>query len=112
MNKNDIFEEGFFNEYNTDFEEYFENHRFNKILQIPKYKDFNKKICRIKEGHPNVIAFLEDNELTDLDKEDKEAILKIIELHDELIKIEIKEAFKLGFKEAYIYFESMDMLSI
>jgi len=26
--------------------------------------------------------------------------------------IELKESFKLGFKEAYIYFESMDMLKI
>ena len=26
--------------------------------------------------------------------------------------IELKESFKLGFKEAYIYFKSMDMLKI
>ena len=36
----------------------------------------------------------------------------IKKLQEELDGIEIKEAFKLGFKEALIYLESMDMLNI
>ena len=39
-------------------------------------------------------------------------ILKIIDLEDDLVILEIKESFKLGFKEAYIYFEEMGMLNI
>lgn len=40
------------------------------------------------------------------------AILEIFELLGELDVIELKESFKLGFKEAYIYFNSMNMLKI
>ena len=42
-----------------------------------------------------------------------ELISRITGLNEEEInKIELKESFKLGFKEAYIYFKSMDMIKI
>lgn len=106
------FEEGFFDSYTDDFSDYFERHRILKLLEKPEYRTINKKICEIKEKHPNVIKFLEDKNILTLTDEDMKAILKIIELQFEIDSIEQKECFKLGFKEAYIYFESMDMLNI
>ena len=58
----------------------------------------------------NVMAFLEDKENVDLSYEDQNAINEILKLQRELNDIEIKESFKLGFKEALIFLESMDML--
>ena len=48
----------------------------------------------------------------DFAEEELKVVSKILELQLEMDFIELKESFKLGFKEAYIYFESMDMLKI
>lgn len=44
--------------------------------------------------------------------DEKDAILRILEIDEEIEKIEMKEFFKLGFKEAYIFFEEQEMLNI
>ena len=44
--------------------------------------------------------------------EEKKAVLKIIDIQEKIKIIELKEAFKLGGKEAYILAEEMDMISI
>ena len=49
---------------------------------------------------------------TKLNDEEENAIIEILKFQEEINLIELKEAFKLGFKEAYIYFESMDMLKV
>lgn len=48
----------------------------------------------------------------DFAEEELKVVSKILELQLEMDFIELKESFKLGLKEAYIYFESMDMLKI
>lgn len=55
---------------------------------------------------------MEEQENVELSEKEANALNEIISLERELNIIELKEAFKLGFKEAYIYFESMDMLNI
>lgn len=105
-------DEGFFDAYSDDFWEYFDRHKVLNVLNKGEYKKINQKICKLKEKYPNVIKFLEEKEQVELSKEEQETIWRILELHGELDVLELKEAFKLGFKEAYIYFESMDMLNI
>ena len=58
-----------------------------------------------------MVAILEDKENVNLTCEDVKKLNEILSLERELNIIELKESFKLGFKEAYIYFESMNMLS-
>lgn len=106
------FDEGFFDTYTDDFYDYFERHRIMKLLKKPEYKIIIKEICNIKNKYPNITKYLEDNEIVELKKEDLRAILKVLELQEKIDYIEQKECFKLGFKEAYIYFESMNMLNI
>lgn len=106
------FKEGFFDQYTSDFFEYFDRHLVLNVMKKKDYKEKNKKICELKEKHPNVILFLEDKETVELSYEDQKVIHEILKLQGELNDIELKESFKLGFKEAYIYFEAMDMLSI
>ena len=104
--------ESFFNSYNDDFFEYFDRYKVLKIMQNKEYKKINQQICSVKETYPKVISLLEDKESVALNYEEGKAINKILKLQEELDGIEIKEAFKLGFKEALIYLESMDMLNI
>lgn len=105
-------DEGFFNQYTDDFLDYFETHKVLNVMKSKEYKKINQQICRLKEKYPNVILFLEDEENIDLNYTEEDVINKILKLQEELNIIELKEAFKLGFKEAYIYFESMNMLNI
>ena len=104
------------NQYTDDwadyFADYFENQRVSRIRLKQEYKKIEKAICEIKDNHPNVTNFLEDEEIVKLNDEEEKAIIEILKLQEEINEIELKEAFKLGFKEAYIYFESMDMLKI
>ena len=105
-------DEGFFDQYTDDFADYFENQRVMRIMLGSEYKKINKAICEIKVKHPNVTNFLEDEEIVKLNDEEEKAIIEILNLQEEINIIELKESFKLGFKEAYIYFKSMDMLKI
>lgn len=105
-------DEGFFDQYTDDFADYFENQRVMRIMLGSEYKKINKAICEIKDKHPNVTNFLEDEEIVKLNDEEEKAIIEILNLQEEINIIELKESFKLGFKEAYIYFKSMDMLKI
>ena len=106
------FDEGFFDQYTGDFADYFENQRVMRIMLGSEYKKINKAICEIKNKYPNVVTLLEDGEKIKLNDEEENAIIEILKLQEEINMIELKESFKLGFKEAYIYFESMDMLKI
>lgn len=109
-------DEGFFNhhtdEWSDYFTDYFENQRVSRIRLRHEYKEIEKAICEIKDKHPNVTNFLEDDEIVKLNDEEEKAIIEILNLQEEINMIELKESFKLGFKEAYIYFKSMDMLKI
>lgn len=108
--------EEFFNhhtdEWSDYFTDYFENQRVMRIMLGSEYKKINKAICEIKNKYPNVVTLLEDGENVKLNDEEENAIIEILKLQEEINMIELKESFKLGFKEAYIYFKSMDMLKI
>ena len=88
-------DEGFFDQYTDDFADYFENQRVMRIMLGSEYKKINKAICEIKNKYPNVVTLLEDGEKTKLNDDEENAIIEILKL-----------------QEAYIYFESMDMLKI
>ena len=90
------------NQYTDDFADYFENQRVMKIMLGSEYKKINKAICEIKNKYPNVVTLLEDGEKTKLNDEEENAIIEILKFQEEINLIELKEAFKLGFKEAYI----------
>ena len=102
----------FFNEYQDNFMEYFETHKSKKLQNRKDFKEISNEIVELNNKYPNVQAYLEDEQIVDLSEKEREIVLKIIDLEDDLVTLEIKESFKLGFKEAYIYFEEMGMLNI
>lgn len=104
--------EGFFNEYSTDFYEYFDKHLVQNVIKKGEYQKLEKEISDFKRTYPNLVKLLEDRENVNLTYDDENALNEMLSLKREQDIIELKEAFKLGFKEAYIYFESMDMLNI
>lgn len=107
----DTIVESFFDTYSDDFFEYFDRHLVLKVMKKEEYKEKNSRISKLKEENPNVIAFLEDKENVDLSYQDQNVINEILKLQRKLNDIELKESFKLGFKEALIFLESMNMLN-
>ena len=86
-----------------DFLEYLEVHKAQALKDREDYQTLNKKISELKYKYPNVRTFLEEKEPIDLRDDEQYAILNVLDYETELDVIELKESFKLGFKEALIY---------
>ena len=85
----------FFNEYQDNFMEYFETHKIKKLQNRKDFKEISNEIVELKNKYPNVQAYLEDEQIVDLSEKEREIVLKIIDLEDDLVTLEIKESFKL-----------------
>lgn len=108
----DKFISSFMNEYSDDFLQYFDNYRAKKLMDREDYKELRDKKRAIMEQYPKSRSFLEDEKIIDMTDQDKKAVLQILNIQEKIKIIELKEAFKLGGKEAYIFAEEMDMISI
>ena len=102
----------FFDKYQDDFLEYLEDHKIITCMNREDYKKISKEIEDLKYRYPNVWTFLEEREPIDLRDDEQYAMLNILEYETKLDIIELKECFRLGFKEALIYFNSMGMLKL
>lgn len=102
----------FMNDYESNFEEYFDRHRINKLKNREDYAKLLSQKRKIFEKYPKVLHLFEDDLVEGFSEEEKDAMGEVFSIQSELSRIERKEAFKLGGKEAYIFFEEQDMLNI
>ena len=102
----------FFDNYEDGFLEYLEVHKTQALKYRKDYQDLNKNISELKYKYPNVRTFLEEKEPIDLRDDEQYAMLNVFDYETELEVIELKESFKLGFKEALIYLNNMGMLKL
>lgn len=104
--------DSFMNEHESSFEDYFERQKVTKFLKRNDYKELMDKKREIYEKYPIVRELFEDSITDRFSKDEIEAIEEIFRINDYRDIIERKEAFKLGFKEAYIFFEEQEMLNV
>lgn len=104
--------QSFLNQNEDNFLQFFEKHRQDTLLKRKYYIELEKEKEKILDEFPKVADYLENGRILDMTDDEKQAVLKVIDIDEEIKVKELKEAFKLGFKEAYIYFEDMNMLSI
>lgn len=104
--------DSFFNYEGNGFREYFQNQLKKNLLHREDYINIRNKISVIKKEFPKVQEYLENRTILDMTDKEKLAVLQVIDLENNIIILEELEAFKLGFKEAYIYFEEQEMLNI
>lgn len=102
----------FFDDFSDDFLEYLEFHRSKILAQRDEYKKLCKKIEQTKSKYPNVRTFLEEKEVIELRNDEQYAVLDILSDQETLDLLELKETFKLGFKECLIYLKNVGMLII
>lgn len=102
----------FWNENGMNFMQYFEKHREKKLLNREDYHELEEQYKNIANQFPKALDFLENENVGGLTLEEQNAILELIDLKEQIKVIELKEGYKLGFKEAYIFFEEMGMFNI
>lgn len=67
------------------------------LWNIKKYKEIVHKMSKIKEEHPNVMNFLEKDEIVNFTKDEIKALSEYLKLADDMQEIEFIETFKLGY---------------
>lgn len=102
----------FWNENGMNFMQYFEKHREEKLLNREDYHELEEQYKNIANQFPKALDFLENENVGGMTLEEQNAILELIDLKEQIKVIELKEGYKLGFKEAYIFFEEMGMFNI
>lgn len=102
----------FINEYKNAFNEHFNFYVKDKLSNREDNKGIMDKIHDLYEKYPNLREFIEDEKPTSFNVEETDAFCEWLGLYDSLKIIELLEAFKLGGKEAYIFFEEQGMLNI
>ena len=104
--------DSFINEHKDAFNEYFNYYVKDKLQNREDYKGILDKIHNLYEEYPRLREFIEDEKPITFNNEEIDAFCEWLGLHDSLHIIELLEAFKLGGKEAYIFFEEQGMLNI
>lgn len=102
----------FINEHKDAFNEHFNFYVKDKLSNREDCKGIMDKIQALYEKYPNLREFIEDEKPTSFNVEETDAFCELLGLYDSLKIIELLEAFKLGGKEAYIFFEEQGMLNI
>ena len=100
----------FFDEYTDDFLDYLEVNRMKIVRENAAYKELENKISKIKADNPNVRTFLEEKEAVPLTDVEQNAVLDILEIQDKMDIIEMKEVFKLGSREMFVFIKQMKLL--
>lgn len=102
----------FLNEHKYSFNDYFISYLDKKVVNREDYKTVYDKKDEIFDKYEKIRALIEDGKPTTLNQEEADVCIELVSIIDELHTIELLEAFKLGAKEAYIFFEEQDMLNI
>ena len=74
-----------------------------------EYNNLRKQVCKIKEKYPNILAFLEDNEIESLNTEECKNLQKLLSLYSRMTDYEDREIFFLGARENYFYFKNLGL---
>lgn len=100
----------FFDEYTDDFLDYLETNRMKIVRKNAEYKQLEEKVSKIKAENPNVRTFLEEREAVPLTDVEQNAVLDILEIQGKMDNIEMKEVFKLGGREMFVFIKQMKLL--
>lgn len=83
----------------NEISDFFEEQKYKNLKQNNDYMKIVKEIAEIKEKFPKIRDLFENNEITELSKEEVKAILDIIKLQDDRAMYETDEMFKIGLRE-------------
>ena len=94
----------------TELNELIDSKRIELKHKNLEYKKLADKVSEIMENYPNVLALIEDNEVTSLNEEECRMLQKLIKLNMKMTSYEDREIFFLGAKENYYYFKNLKLI--
>lgn len=83
----------------NEISDFFEEQKYKNLKQNNDYMKIVKEIAEIKEKFPKIRDLFENNEITELSREEIKAILDIVKLKDDRAMYETEEMFKIGLRE-------------
>ena len=93
-------EKTFLNFENNCLREFVSTECSKNLVNDKEYQELKNEVIRLKEENPKARAFIE-NEIVDcINKEEQQIIQDIMDLQVKMYNIEEREVFKLGMKEA------------
>lgn len=102
----------FMNEHEKNFDDFFYKHIELNVKDRQDYIEAEKTRHDLMEKYPRIMTLFDRDKVDEFSDEENEALLDVIRADSDRITIERKEAFKLGFKEAFIFFKENGMLKI
>ena len=88
------------------------NDFFDQLSKRQDYINLKNRKHEIYDKYPEIMHLIEDNTPMTFDNERVEAFCELQTILSMIDKLELKEAYKMGAKDSYIYMQSMDMLKI
>lgn len=104
--------DSFMNEHEKNFDEFFFKHIELYVKDREDYIETGKIRHGLMKKYPRIMTLFDRDRVDEFTDEENEALLDVIRAESDRIIIERKEAFKLGFKEAFIFFKENGMLKI
>lgn len=106
---NDVLD-SFINENELSFNDFFDIHRVNCICKKAEYIELKRKKNEIYNKYPEILHFIEDNKPMNFNEDTIKAFNELISIYSFTNKIELKEAYKLGAKDCYVFMEDMNII--
>ena len=104
--------DSFINRNSETFCQYFEDYRFSKLQNIKEYQEIKEEKSKIYDKYPSVRELFEDELAKGYTIEEQNAIEEIFRLDGMLDSLELKEAFKLGLREFFVFAIEQDLIKI
>lgn len=104
--------ESFLNAQDRDFDRFFYEHIEKNVKNREDYVEVEKIRHNLMEKYPRLMELFDRDKVSLFSEEENEALLDIVRAESDRHSIDRREAFKLGFKEAIIFFIEQGMLKI
>lgn len=102
----------FINVNDMSFNDFFEKHKMKHLENREDYIELKKCKKEIYEKYPELQRFVEDNKCINFNEELLEAFNKLVYIYSCMDKLELKEAYKLGARDCYVFLVDTDMRPI
>lgn len=99
-----------YNVKSAEFNELIDSAKVELARDDLQYKNLINEIKMLKEKHPNIQLFFEDEGVIELGKDDCKVLQKVLDLYQEMHMYEEEKIFFLGAKENYLYLKKLNIL--
>ena len=99
-----------YNVKSAEFNELIDSAKVDLTTNDIHYKKLKNEVKNLKEKHPNLQLFFEDEGVIELCKDDCKVLQKVLDLYQEMHMYEEKKIFFLGAKEDYFYLKKLNIL--